>query len=131
MYIKGFYGYDNVQSFLLTLSYRCGIVWHQSKGDKTMADMMTLWTPLHINLRAERDRISTPRMFNAKQRKVLLNMIDLFEEGNLAEMVEIGQCDKSKALFDYPVWEFLDEPFYDVVRNMTMYGMEYKRKENI
>jgi hypothetical protein len=131
MYIKVFYGYDNIQSSLLTLSYRCGIIHLSITGDKIMADMMTLWTPLHINLRVERERIQTPRMFNAKQRKVLLKLVDLFEEGNLAEMVEIGQCDKNKALFDYPVWEFLDEPFYDVVRNMTMYGMEYKRKENI
>ena len=96
-----------------------------------MADMMTLWTPLHINLRAERERIQTPRMFNAKQRKVLLKLVDLFEEGNLQDMIELAQSDKSKALFDYPVWEFLDEPFYEVVRNMQFYGTEYKRKENI
>lgn len=96
-----------------------------------MADTMTLWTPIIINLKAERDRINIPRLFNNKQRKVLLKLVDLFEEGNLQDMIELAQSDKSKALFNYPVWEFLDDPFYEIVKNMQMYGKEYKRKENI
>jgi hypothetical protein len=96
-----------------------------------MADTLTLYTPLVIDLKGERDRISTPRLYNGKQRKVLLKLIDLFEEGNIQDMIELAQCDKSKALFCYPVWEFLGDPYYDVISKMSLYGIEYKRKENI
>jgi hypothetical protein len=95
-----------------------------------MADELTLWTPVTINLKAERDRISTPRMFNAKQRKVLLGIVKHFEKGDLCECIELAQSDSSKALFDYPVWEFVTEEIYDVIQNMSM-GQVYKRKENI
>jgi len=93
-------------------------------------DTLTLWTPITIDLKADRDRINTPRMFNAKQRKVLLKMIDLFETGNLCDVIELGQCDASKKLFEYPVWEYLECEIYTVIKNMSM-GQVYKRKENI
>jgi hypothetical protein len=95
-----------------------------------MADTMELWTPVVIDLKADRDRINTPRLFNKKQRKVLLKMIDLFEEGNLCYMIEESIQEENKALFDYPIFEYLPDVYYDVIMDMSR-GKVYKRKENI
>jgi hypothetical protein len=95
-----------------------------------MADILTIYQEVQINLTEERHRINTPRMFNQKQRDVLLHAINLFESGRIGDMVEHMQSEKTKKLFEYPVWEYLGEEFYDVIRNMT-YGIVYKTKRAI
>ena len=98
-----------------------------------MADTLTLTRceKIVIDLKAERDRIKTPRLYNKKERTILLKIIDLFEEGNIKEMVEFAQSEETKKVFnEYPVWEYLGEPYYEIVKNVLYFGVEYVRGAN-
>jgi hypothetical protein len=95
-----------------------------------MADTLVLYKEIVLDLKGERERINTPRLFNQKQRAVLLSMLDSFENGNFVEVIDLGQSDYAKNLFDYNVWEYCAEFVYDIIRDMS-YGTKIKRKEDI
>lgn len=65
-----------------------------------MADTITLVSVdrIVIDLKAERERINTPRLYKKGQRAVLLSAIDAFEQGNIQGMIDIMQHPNSKAL---------------------------------
>jgi hypothetical protein len=57
-------------------------------------------------------------------------MINLFEKGNLKDMVALGQGEETKALFEYSIWEYLEEQYYEVINNRSM-GRVFKIEEII
>lgn len=91
-------------------------------------DKMTIYkvVEIEIDLAAERKRISKPRLYKKREQVLLLKMIDLFEEGNIQGMIET-QAEWNK-IEEYPIWEFLNEPYYQIVREMSQ-GEIWKRKE--
>lgn len=95
-----------------------------------MADSITLVAVdrITINLKAERERINTPRLYRKGQRVVLLSAVDAFEKGDIQGMIDIMQRPSSKALFDYPIWEFLDDVFYKIIQDFCLERKAWKKE---
>lgn len=82
-----------------------------------------------INLKSERERIKTPKMFSTKQRSVLLSAIDAFGVGDIQKMMEILQNQESKKLFEYDIWTYLNPVFYEVIEDMIYNKKQWKIKK--
>jgi hypothetical protein len=97
-----------------------------------MADTITLVATKRVvvDLKTERTRINAVAGFNKKQCAVLLSALDAFEQGNLQGMIDIMQDKKSKKLFDYSTWEYLSPPYYDIVQDMCLERMDWKKEQS-
>jgi hypothetical protein len=40
------------------------------------------------------------------------------------------QDKKSKKLFDYSTWEYLSPPYYDIVQDMCLERMDWKKEQS-
>lgn len=84
---------------------------------------------IEIDLKAERDRINTPRMFNKSQRKVLNKIIDLFEVCDFNELVSYIKSSKQLKIFEYSVMEYISEDICDVLEDVIYSDKVYLKKE--
>lgn len=97
-----------------------------------MKDTITLICTKRIivDLKSERERINTPRLYKKAERIVLLSIVDAFEQGNIKGAIDIAQDSKNQKLFEFPIWEYLDDVFYSIIHDIVNErGVWKKEKE--